>query len=104
MTTPFTATGRDRHGRTAWWYWGRGLVLFITGFGLSFLGHFAHWRWLQFTAFGIAVIAMGIFFRGWWLAERVRRARYWEWFDEQQARNDRAIAALQDRPSSRGPL
>lgn len=104
ISDPRSTDGRDQHGRTAWWYYGLGLVLFAAGCGLAFLGSVANWRWVQIGAFCIGVIAVGTFWRGVWLAYRVRRARYWEWFDEQQARNVRTIESLRRPPSSSGPL
>jgi hypothetical protein len=104
MTGPSTHTGQDRHGRSAWWYWGRGLTVFALGFGLSFIGRSADWRWLQLLALGIGAIGLGICYRGLWLAYRLRRARYWEWFNEQQARHERENETLRRRRSSSGPL
>jgi hypothetical protein len=104
ISHPPSADGRDRRGRSPWWYYGVGLALFAAGFGLAALGAVANWRWLQIGAFCMGVIAVGTFWRGIWLAFRVRRARYWEWFDEQQARNVDALESLRRPPSSSGPL
>ena len=102
--TPSETTASPRH-RSVWWLRTRGLLLFVTGAASSWLGALMEWRWLQISAFLVGVTAMGILFLGEWRAYQVRRARYWEWWEEQYERNDRELRAqaARDRARSGSP-
>lgn len=80
--------------RSALWHLSRGLCLFFLSCCFSGIGTFAAWRWMQLIGFAVALFAMCMMFKGQWLFRRILRARYWEWFDEQEARHSAEVAKL----------
>lgn len=96
MVSEIMRTAPDDQGaqrRGAWWYLSRGMLLFAVGAGLSLVGAWLGWLWLQIGAFALGVVGMPLIWIGEWHVFRERRSRFWEWFAREYARNERRARA-----------
>jgi hypothetical protein len=48
---------KQRPRRSGWWYSAVALALFFSGFGLAWVGYWAEWPWLQYTAFCLCLVS-----------------------------------------------